>query len=335
MTIVKSASMMTAPQRVYLSGPMTGYPDYNRQAFVEAAARLRSWGYEVHSPVESNLETYGSWEEAIKHPWQEHLARDVIAVPSCDVIALMRGWQASKGANLELRIARELGFPVISAEDGVEVTASEIERAHRQRDDEPANYADVIDENRESPVMRAIGALASLADNTSPYDGERFVPYSENPERHVYTSGAIKDNKSKSRVDLIPWLPLKLVGDVLAYGAQKYKPNNWRLGLPWGDTFASLQRHLWAWHNGEDLDPETGLSHLAHAGCQLLFLSEYAATGTGVDDRWSTTREAVDRQTRIARSLERLIQEYGDDALAQTAVADIAEWVHEDLGAVA
>ena len=120
-----------------------------------------------------------------------------------------------------------------------------------------------------------------------PYDGDRFIPYEENPERHTYTTGAIKDNRSKARVDLLPSGPLVEIARVLTYGAKKYKPHNWRLGLPWGDTYASMQRHLVAWNDREDIDPESGLRHLAHAGCQLLFLLEYELRRTGVDDRWN------------------------------------------------
>ena len=48
--------------------------------------------------------------------------------------------------------------------------------------------------------------------------------------------------------------------------------NNWRQGgMRWGQVFASLQRHLWAWWRGEDKDPESGLSHLAHATANVMF----------------------------------------------------------------
>lgn len=135
--------------------------------------------------------------------------------------------------------------------------------------------------------------VVPLAEATvAPYDGDRFVPFEENPERHVYATGGIKDNRSKPRVDLLPSRPLIEIARVLAYGARKYRPHNWRYGLPWGDTYASLQRHLMAWNEREDVDPETGISHLAHAGCQLLFLIEYELTGTGTDDRWTPPKEA-------------------------------------------
>lgn len=120
-----------------------------------------------------------------------------------------------------------------------------------------------------------------------------FEHYVDNPDRQRQVTGGVKDNRGKSRVDLIPSAPLLGAGNVLAYGTHKYKPHNWRLGLRYSDTMASLQRHLLAFNDGEDLDPESGLPHLDHAMCQLLFLSEYYHTGTGIDDRWS--RSAHDK----------------------------------------
>lgn len=129
-------------------------------------------------------------------------------------------------------------------------------------------------------------------DEKAPYDESgAFVSYEDNPLRHVYASGGIKDNRGKSRLDLIPPSPLFAIGHVLAYGARKYRPHNAQLGLSWSDTFASMQRHLWAWLDLEDNDPETGFSHLAHAACQLLFLMEYGIKGTGTDDRWRLPTE--------------------------------------------
>jgi hypothetical protein len=104
--------------------------------------------------------------------------------------------------------------------------------------------------------------------------------------RQVHLLGGAKDNKGKPRADLLPPKALLAMAEVLGYGASMYGSNNWRLGLAWEDTYASLQRHLLAWHDLEDVDPESGLTHLAHAGCQLMFLLEYSLTGTGEDNRW-------------------------------------------------
>jgi len=120
---------------------------------------------------------------------------------------------------------------------------------------------------------------------------EALARDSENSERHVYTTGGIKDNRSKPRVDLLPSLPLIEISKVMSYGASRYGDNNWRLGLPWCDTYGSIQRHLLAWKNREDIDADTRLSHLAHAGAQLLYLLEYELTHTGTDDRWTPPKE--------------------------------------------
>lgn len=61
--------------------------------------------------------------------------------------------------------------------------------------------------------------------------------------------------------------------------------NNWQKGLKFSETFESLQRHVIAWYNGEDKDAETGCSHLAHAGCNILFLLWFTIKGRGIDDR--------------------------------------------------
>lgn len=61
---------------------------------------------------------------------------------------------------------------------------------------------------------------------------------------------------------------------------------NWEQGMSWGRVFAALMRHMWAWWRGEDKDPETGESHLWHAGCCIAFLIAYEARGVGTDDRY-------------------------------------------------
>lgn len=96
---------------------------------------------------------------------------------------------------------------------------------------------------------------------------------------------------AKTRFDLIPFESLAEIADVLEYGANKYEAHNWARGADWSRYFSALCRHVFAWWRGEDKDPETGYSHLAHAGCCLLFLMQYQRHGWGKDDRFLGPKE--------------------------------------------
>ena len=95
------------------------------------------------------------------------------------------------------------------------------------------------------------------------------------------------ESAQKPRLELVPWAAVTDIAEVLTFGAAKYNDNNWCRGARWGRYFAALLRHLFAWWRGEELDSETGLSHLAHAGSCLMFLMEYRRNGWGTDDRFT------------------------------------------------
>lgn len=98
----------------------------------------------------------------------------------------------------------------------------------------------------------------------------------------------VKHDGDKSAVELIPFVALERIGEVLAYGASKYARNNWRVGngLAWSRLLGAALRHLYAWGRGENIDPESGHSHLSHAAACVLFLLAYENEGGGTDDRW-------------------------------------------------
>ncbi len=97
---------------------------------------------------------------------------------------------------------------------------------------------------------------------------------------------AIKNDSGKPRYDLVPWDAMEMFVDVLNYGADKYAARNWEDGMEWSRFFAACLRHLTAWfQHREDVDPESGKSHLAHATCCLMFLMAYQSRGAGEDDR--------------------------------------------------
>lgn len=92
---------------------------------------------------------------------------------------------------------------------------------------------------------------------------------------NTQTIGRKFDN-DKLQYGLLPPLALKATVDVLTFGAQKYEPNNW-IHVPESKRryFDAMQRHVWAWKEGEQYDPESGKHHLAHAMCCLMFLYEH------------------------------------------------------------
>jgi len=97
--------------------------------------------------------------------------------------------------------------------------------------------------------------------------------------------GGEKFDDGKLRFDLVPADSLEDVVRVFTYGSEKYGDRNWEKGLLWGRLFAAVQRHLWCWWRGQDVDDESGLPHLAHAACSLLMLLDYKRSRAGSDDR--------------------------------------------------
>jgi hypothetical protein len=95
----------------------------------------------------------------------------------------------------------------------------------------------------------------------------------------------VKDDSQKIRLDLIPVVPLFLLGDVYTRGAKKYADHNWRKGIKWSRIFAALLRHAWKWFNGEKCDPEDGQHHLASVAWCAFTLMEYELSHPEMDDR--------------------------------------------------
>ena len=83
----------------------------------------------------------------------------------------------------------------------------------------------------------------------------------------------VKYDTQKPRFSLLPMKPLMAVVEVLELGARKYAPDNWKkVENAQERYFDALMRHMIAWKMGEKHDPETGLNHLAHAACSILFM---------------------------------------------------------------
>lgn len=98
--------------------------------------------------------------------------------------------------------------------------------------------------------------------------------------------GAVRRDEAKTRLDLISPIFIEHLGKVLTQGAEKYSDHNWRGGMRWSRSIASLKRHLNMFESGIDYDSESGLLHLAHVAANTMFLLEYVFTHPELDDRY-------------------------------------------------
>jgi len=115
---------------------------------------------------------------------------------------------------------------------------------------------------------------AAIGPDISPIDHNSYPETwtAANPEMEK----GRKFDGGKLEYGLLPPLALEEVVKVLTFGAQKYDRDNWQK-VPDSKRryFDALQRHVWAWKRNEQMDPESGIHHLAHAMCCLMFLYEH------------------------------------------------------------
>lgn len=107
-------------ERVYIAGPMRGYPELNFPSFFKAEKEWQELGWAVVNPAQMDLDDgYDPYKdkdiEVNGISFTEAMARDLPAVASCHAIALLPGWEASVGANTELKHAIKLGRKVYDA----------------------------------------------------------------------------------------------------------------------------------------------------------------------------------------------------------------------------
>lgn len=105
--------------------------------------------------------------------------------------------------------------------------------------------------------------------------------------------GGIKYDQGKPSLALLSPVAINKIGLVMNYGATKYADHNWRKGISWSRLLSACLRHTFAYIGGENTDPETGISHLAHAACCLMFLLEFEETHPELDNRFKLPRKGA------------------------------------------
>lgn len=121
------------------------------------------------------------------------------------------------------------------------------------------------------------------------YIGKQFAAlesYQQESDKKTENPTGLKADDGKSRIDLIDSEWLEGVGHVLRFGANKYAAHNWRGGIHVSRLIAGIYRHLGAINRGEDIDPESGMSHIYHLSCGAMFLSWMLKHRSDLDDRY-------------------------------------------------
>lgn len=104
-------------------------------------------------------------------------------------------------------------------------------------------------------------------------------------------SNGVKYDEGKLRYDLIPPEAMEALAHIYTMGAVKYGPNNWERGMSWSRIIGALFRHLYSWIKGDEIDKESGKSHLWHVLWNVAALVTYEARKIGVDDRSCKNKE--------------------------------------------
>lgn len=239
----------------FISGPMSNYPDFNRPAFFECENYIGGFlRFDVVNPARN-------FDGDTTREWGEYIAVSCQQAAAADYLLLLPGWERSKGVKRELESHTNSHVYEYNAKE---------RNGYRIGDPFP----------RTDAIARCEAAQERQRAFSSPIDGGGYK--------------ASMDDPSKPPLALIPKALLLGAGRALGFGATKYAPHNYRRGMKWSEPYSALLRHLSAWNEGEDADPETGFSHLDHAAAMLAFLMEFSTKPeyATFDDRWKGTVSA-------------------------------------------
>ena len=109
----------------------------------------------------------------------------------------------------------------------------------------------------------------------------------------IMSKEGIKHDQDKPMLNLIDPQAIEGLAAVLTFGAKKYAADNWRSGINNSRLIASLLRHLFAIMRGEYIDPESGLPHIDHVGCNWMFLSNNLKNRPDLNDSWFNEQRTI------------------------------------------
>lgn len=138
-------------------------------------------------------------------------------------------------------------------------------------------------------------ARESLLTPTADYDdfpiGQPLVGHTA--EIRVTSKTGGEKGQKMARIGSLDPQSIMKVAEVAGFGEQKYARLNYLRGYDWSLSYDACQRHLHAFWSGQDLDPESGLPHLAHAAWHCLAMLAFMQHGLGTDDRYIKEENAA------------------------------------------
>lgn len=98
-------------KRLYIAGPMTGLPAFNYPAFFAAAVSLSAVGYEVENPAQNDPQD----------SWESYMRLSIVQIAKSDGICTLPNWFMSRGATIEVELARQLAMPDLFLEEWIQL----------------------------------------------------------------------------------------------------------------------------------------------------------------------------------------------------------------------
>ena len=276
--------------RCYVAGPMTGLKNFNFESFDRARDILEKRGWEVISPADIDRaegyvteDEWGNVTQTERFNRKKVLRQDFAELLECEAVFMLPGWEHSEGARLERDLAINSGISVFYTLGGDPVFEPDL-----GPEPEAVGYAEealaYIEETApDRPTRRSTQAQIDA-------EGEDFADFmmgSLGQDEVTITDPTTGGKKGQklARFDLIPAGPLQALAEHYGKGARKYEDRNWEKGYAWSLSFGAMQRHAWAFWNGEDIDEETGSPHLAAVAFHAFALLEFMNFQRKLDDR--------------------------------------------------
>jgi len=242
--------------KVYIAGPMRGYPEFNFPAFFDAEDDLMATtpyhkSITIVNPARHDEDcgidvTNMHGDEDLSEQGfslKDALSWDLQQVLTSDYLVLLKGWEKSTGALLEVRTAMAVGIPCYPRADA-------------------ANPDDFLFVNKGEPIAPKVNGEVRVTSATGGQKGTKL-----------------------SQLGYVDPKALYVLGEVAGMGAEKYDAYNYLKGYDWSLSYNAMQRHAMQFWAGEDADEESGLYHMAHAAWHCLAMVSFMLRKIGTDDR--------------------------------------------------